>query len=205
MSGHAPGPFTVIAIGVHGAIEWMRGPPHPPKPPKPPRPRCPPLSPPQINTRRACLAAGLLASCIYAPFFTKGLLGRSVGSVIAEFAHDPGNPPAALVMWTSGIVIAAVYLAVGLRGASEGPHGSLWAFWSVALPVVGGVLIWRHASGLLGNPVAGGICLLVTVVCAMRCWLAMRESAAVRTIAQSIALKNAPLRSARGRPWWKFW
>ncbi len=88
-----------------------------------------------------------------------GATGKSAAALLAEFVQAPLDPPAALVIWFAVVLIAGVYLWVGLHNAAEGAHAGLWAFWSAALPVVLTVIA-LHAPRLFANPFVLG-CVLV--------------------------------------------
>lgn len=173
-------------------FKWLEGPPHPPGPPR---------TPEALHTIWACLAAGLLAACVYVPFFTTLLLGRSVGALVTELLSAPLDPPAALVAWAAAVVVGLAYLFVGLRGAADGPHARSWAFWSAVLPIAGSFVLWRHAPWVFRDPLLRGGCLVLTVICFIRCYLAVRGSTAERAVRRNIRRKYAPLRPARQRRW----
>lgn len=158
----------------------------------------PPPTPQQMNITRACLSAGLLAGCAYAPFFAAELTGKTVGVLLAEFRHAPLDPPAVLLAWLAAVVVGGVYLWVGLRGAVDGPHAALWAFWSAALPAAAGLAVWRHAPALFGNPMMRGVFLVAAVICAMRFWIAVRPgNTAQSAVQQHIQQNKVVWRSAR--------
>jgi hypothetical protein len=192
--------FTVMAAVIVGIIElfqWFWGPPAPP----PQKLPAPPMTPQELSIVSACLAAGLLTACAYVPFFAAPLVGKTAGALIAESIRTPLYPPASLVVWLVAVGVGAVYLMVGLRGAADGTFAGLWAFWSAALPIIGGVVLAQHAPGLLRDPLGCGVCLVVTAICAMRCYLALRGGKAQRAVRQNINRRNAPMRPARRRRW----
>jgi hypothetical protein len=192
--------ITLVVLLLGSIFQLIVGPDKPPKPPKPLRP---PRTPQELHILWVCLATGALAALAYLPFLAAAVFQQSpvdvVGEFVIEFVHTPLDPPAVLVGWAAVVVIAVVYLRVGLRGAAEGPHAGLWAFWSAALPIVAGTVLALHAPALLGNAWVRGVCLVVAVTCAMRCYLAMRGSTAERTVRRNMRRKYAPLRPGRRR------
>jgi hypothetical protein len=173
-------------------FKWLKGPPRPPGPP---------MTPQALHTLWTCLAAGALAACAYAPFFAVPLAGKTVHALLAEFQHAPLDPPVALVAWAAAAVIGIAYLIVGLHGAAEGPHRGVWAFWSVAVPVISAFVLWRHTPWVWRDPLLRGSCIVAGVVCLTRLYLAVRGDTAERTVRRNIRRKNAPLRPARQRRW----
>lgn len=181
-----------ILAAILEAIFGVKGQPRPMKPPRPPR------TPQQINIIRACVSSGLLVACAVVAFLAT-LIGMTP-DLIAEFLRDPRNPPAPLVVWTAAVVIGVAYLTVGLRGAYDGPHAGLWAFWSAVVPIVGGVVMWLHAPWLLHDPFVIGGCLVVAVVCGVRFWIAMSSGGkAQRNVRRHIGQQGVAWRSARRR------
>ena len=184
-------PFAALA-DLFRFFKWLDGPPKPPKPP---------MTPQELHTLWVCLAAGALAACAYVPFFAAPLIGKNVHALLTEFLQAPLDPPFALVVWAVVVVIGVAYVMVGLRGAAEGPHRGLWAFWSAALPIIGGGVLWRHAPWVFRDPSLLGGCIIVAVVCLARFYLAIRGDTAERAVRRNIRRKNAPLRPARQRRW----
>jgi hypothetical protein len=194
VSENGPGILGALVIAV---FELLQGPRKPPPLHEPPDP---PMAPHQLHTLWTCLSAGALAGCAYAAAIT----GKSAAALLTEFVKAPLDPPAVLVIWFAVVLIAGVYLRVGLQNAGEGAHAGLWAFWSAALPIVALVVIALHAPHLFANPIILGCVLVACSIAAMRVYLAMRRSAATRSIRHIIQTQNAPLRSARRRRWWQF-
>jgi hypothetical protein len=187
-------PFAALA-DLFRLLKWIEGPPRPPGPPR---------TPEELHIIWACLSAGLLAACAYVPFFAMRLIGKDVGALLAEFLRAPLDPPAALAAWAGAIVFGSVYLGIGLRGAADGPHARSWAFWSMALPVITSLVLWRQAPWVFRDPMLFGGGIILSAVCFMRCYIAVRGDTAQRAVMRNIRRKSAPLRSARRRRWLVF-
>jgi hypothetical protein len=187
-------PFAVLA-DLFRLFKWLEGPPRPPRPPR---------TPEQLHIIWACLSAGLLTACAYVPFITMRLIGKDAGALFSEFLRAPFDPPAALAVWAGAIVLGTVYLVIGLHGAADGPHARSWAFWSAVFPVITWLVLWRQAPWLLRDPLVCGGGLVLTIVCLMRCYIAVRGDTAQRAVLRNIRRKSAPLRPARRRRWLLF-
>jgi hypothetical protein len=197
VSDDGPGIVGAVVIAV---FELLQGPRKPPPLPEPP---APPMAPHELHTLWTCLSAGALAGCAYVTVFAAALTGKSAAALLAEFVQAPADPPAVLVIWCAVMVIAGVYLWVGLHNAAEGAYAGLWAFWSAALPIVALVVMALHAPGLFANPVVLGCVLVACSMAAMRVYLALRGGSAMRAVRRNIRRKNRPLRPARTRRWWR--
>jgi hypothetical protein len=115
------------------------------------------LPPDKKNANRAYVGAFLLGATGYIAF------GPEVSGFPAE--------------WNLGLVGAAGFglllLLVGWRGA-RGARDPLGAFFALAAPIGGFILIINYAPELLGLPFAHAFCAGVAVANLVRFWLAIR-------------------------------
>jgi hypothetical protein len=170
------------------------------------------LSPHEINLRRATQPLGLV-SLLLSALWLSGAQG--VGDRLADIARHPADNTLPAALLGAALLYGLTSLITGTRrcwGVRSDGMLPVRSFFKLALGVAGLVLLrrgWPRVDDTWTS-------LLWIVVSATSIWCAVVGAArfllltvgggnALRVINKQLNRRNAPLRPAHLRPWWRFW